>query len=133
MVSQQLLLTIFLPLAGAIALLLFAPGRYSARAAARTTTLLTLFCAGQLVLGYVRTAGGGEFAVTDAAWLAGGPASVRPVEPTAQRLIGTGYPFGGAHAGGMNAAFADGSVRFLDASIEKSIFLKLAAIADGSQ
>src|SRR5205809_69556 len=76
MVSQQLLLTIFLPLAGAIALLLFAPGRYSARAAALATTLLTLFCAGQLVLGYVRTAGGGEFAVTDAAWLAGGGAPV---------------------------------------------------------
>lgn len=76
MISQQLLLTIFLPLAGAIALLLFAPGRNGARAGALAVALATLFCAGQLVLGYVRTAGGGEFAVTDAAWLAGGGAPV---------------------------------------------------------
>jgi NADH-quinone oxidoreductase subunit M len=70
MVSQQLLLTIFLPLIGAVALWLFASaGRYVARVMALAVTLVTLFCAGQLVLGY---SPGTEFAVTDAAWLAGG-------------------------------------------------------------
>jgi NADH-quinone oxidoreductase subunit M len=78
MTSQQLLLTIFLPLAGAIGLLLLAPlGKYAARIAALAITLVTLFCAAQLVVGYPP---GGmepvEFAVTDAAWLAGGSAPV---------------------------------------------------------
>src|SRR5688572_10452016 len=78
MTNQQLLLTIFLPLAGAIGLLLVArTGREIARLVALAVTLFTLFCAGQLVVGY--PAGGTEpveFAVTDAAWLAGGSAPV---------------------------------------------------------
>jgi NADH-quinone oxidoreductase subunit M len=77
MLSQQLLLTIFLPLAGAVALWLAAPaGRYVARIAALVITLVTLFCAGQLVIGYSNTGGQSmDFALTDAAWLAG---SIRP-------------------------------------------------------
>jgi len=78
MTSQQLLLTIFLPLVGAIGLLLLAPaGRYVARVVALVVTLATLFCAAQLVVGY--SPGGAEsaeFAVTDAEWLAGGAAPV---------------------------------------------------------
>jgi NADH-quinone oxidoreductase subunit M len=78
MINQQLLLTIFLPLAGAIALLLLAnTGREIARLVALAITLVTLFCAAQLVVGY--PAGGMEpveFAVTDSAWLAGGSAPV---------------------------------------------------------
>src|SRR6478752_10071341 len=74
MLSQQLLLTIFLPLAGAIAILLAASaGRYVARVTALAFSLVTLFCAGQLVLGYPA---GTEFAVTDAAWLSGGSSPV---------------------------------------------------------
>jgi prepilin-type processing-associated H-X9-DG protein len=66
-------------------------------------------------------------------WLAGGPASVRPLDPATQPYIGIGRPFGGCHLGGLNVAFADGSARFLDASINPHIFQQLAAIADGSQ
>jgi prepilin-type processing-associated H-X9-DG protein len=66
-------------------------------------------------------------------WLSGGPASVRPVDPATQPFIGIGRPFGGCHLGGLNAAFADGSVRFIDVSINPNIFLQLAAIRDGSQ
>jgi NADH-quinone oxidoreductase subunit M len=81
MLSQQLLLTIFLPLVGAVALLaLSSAGKYVARAAALVVTLLTVFCAGQLVLGYAAgSAETLEFAVTDAAWLAGigGPLDIR--------------------------------------------------------
>src|SRR5678815_2281928 len=69
MISQQLLLTIFLPLIGAIGLWLSAgAGRYVARTVALAVSLATLFCAGQLVVGFVRTSGGAEFAVTDAVW-----------------------------------------------------------------
>src|SRR5262245_55191245 len=77
MLSQQLLLTIFLPLAGAVALWLAAPaGRAVARLIALAVTLLTLFCAGQLVFGYSTSATNVDFAVTEAAWLAGGGAPV---------------------------------------------------------
>lgn len=73
MLSQQLLLTIFLPLLGAMALWITASaGRSVARVTALATTLLTLFCAAQLVVGY--PAGGSapvEFAVTDLPWLSG--------------------------------------------------------------
>src|SRR5689334_15628263 len=73
MLSQQLLLTIFLPLAGAIGLWIAAPaGRHVARAVALLVTLLTLFCAGQLVVGYVTSGSQGDFAVIDAPWLAQG-------------------------------------------------------------
>ncbi len=74
MTSQQLLLTIFLPLAGALAIWVVAPlGRFVARITALVVTLLTLFCAAQLVVGYPA---GAEFAVTDAAWLSGSGAQV---------------------------------------------------------
>src|SRR5262245_951823 len=78
MTSQQLLLTIFLPLVGAISMWLVAPmGRPAVRVAALAVTLLTLFCAAQLVCGFP-AAGiqGADFAVTDAAWLSGGGAPV---------------------------------------------------------
>src|SRR4051812_44340407 len=73
MLNQQLLLTIFLPLGGAIALWLAASaGREIARIIALVVTLTTLFCAGQLVLGYPAAAAEGvDFAVTDMAWIAG--------------------------------------------------------------
>jgi NADH-quinone oxidoreductase subunit M len=74
MTSQQLLLTIFLPLAGALAMWVVAPlGKFAARLTALAVTLLTLFCAAQLVVGYPA---GTEFAVTDLAWLSGGGAPV---------------------------------------------------------
>ena len=74
MTSQQLLLTIFLPLAGALAMWVVAPlGRSAARVTALVVTLLTLFCAAQLAFSYPA---GKDFAVTDVAWLAGGSATV---------------------------------------------------------
>jgi NADH-quinone oxidoreductase subunit M len=76
MISQQLLLTIFLPLGGAIALLLASSvAREVARVIALAVALATLFCASQLMVGFVQN-GGQEFAVTDAAWLAGGGSGI---------------------------------------------------------
>jgi NADH-quinone oxidoreductase subunit M len=76
MISQQLLLTIFLPLGGALALLLAGSiAREAARVIALTVALATLFCASQLMVGFVKN-GGQEFAVTDAAWLTGGGSGI---------------------------------------------------------
>ena len=78
MLSQQLLLTIFLPLVGAIGMWLVAPmGKHGVRVAALAVTLLTLFCAAQLVFGFPADGiQGADFALTDATWLSGGGAPV---------------------------------------------------------
>jgi prepilin-type processing-associated H-X9-DG protein len=65
-------------------------------------------------------------------WLAGGPACVRPLDPMSRPYVGPDRPFGGGHLGGANAAFADGSVRFLTDRISPDVLEMLAAIADGN-
>jgi prepilin-type processing-associated H-X9-DG protein len=64
-------------------------------------------------------------------WIAGGPTSVRGVDPQEQPYLGVGRPFGGAHRGGANAAFADGHWQFLSEKINPTVLEMLAAIADG--
>jgi prepilin-type processing-associated H-X9-DG protein len=64
-------------------------------------------------------------------WIAGGPTSVRPVDPKEQPYFGEGRPFGGAHRGGANAAFADGHCRFLSEKISPTVLEMLAGMADG--
>ncbi|MCI0358677.1 MAG: NADH-quinone oxidoreductase subunit M [Planctomycetaceae bacterium] len=71
MINQLLLLTIFLPLIGAVLLALFGrASRESARLLALCVALLTLWCASQLIFNFPPT---GEltagFAVTDIPWL----------------------------------------------------------------
>ncbi len=61
-------------------------------------------------------------------WIAGGFPTVRGV-PEVDHLIGFDAPFGGCHAGGMNALFADGSVRPLSDTIEPKVFQDLARLA----
>src|SRR5687767_11454468 len=73
MISQQLLLTIFLPLAGALAMWPLASlGRGAVRLVALAVTLFTLWCAGQLIANFPAggIAPGADFALTDSAWLA---------------------------------------------------------------
>ncbi len=43
----------------------------------------------------------------------------------------SGYRFGSAHAGGMNAAFADASVRTIEYEIDQELFNSLAHRSDG--
>ena len=62
-------------------------------------------------------------------WTAGGPATVRGLDPRRPPYLGPGQQFGGAHRGGATVAFADGSVRFIGESIEPSIFEALATVA----
>lgn len=47
------------------------------------------------------------------AWTAAGPPTVRGLDPSRLPYLGANGTFGGNHPGGANAAFADGSVRFL--------------------
>jgi prepilin-type processing-associated H-X9-DG protein len=64
-------------------------------------------------------------------WTAGGPATVRGLDPARQPYFGRGHQFGGAHPGGTMVALADGSVRFLPETIAPKVFEALATIAGG--
>jgi prepilin-type processing-associated H-X9-DG protein len=64
-------------------------------------------------------------------WLAGGPATVRGLDPARQPYIGPGRQFGGLHRGGVNLLFADGSVRTLSPTIDPRVLEALSTIAGG--
>jgi prepilin-type processing-associated H-X9-DG protein len=72
-----------------------------------------------------------ETGVGHAPWSAGGPTSVRGVDPATRPYLGRGRPFGGYHPGGANVAMADGSVRFVRESVDPRVFEALATIAGG--
>jgi hypothetical protein len=63
-------------------------------------------------------------------WARGGPSNVRGFEPADVPLTGDGRPFGG-HDGAMPAAMADGSVRFIRASVEPGNLAAAITIAGG--
>ncbi len=71
MINQLLLLTIFLPLAGAVLLaLLGQTARESARLIALSVSVLTLWCAGQLIFNFPASGMlANDFAATDIPWL----------------------------------------------------------------
>jgi prepilin-type processing-associated H-X9-DG protein len=66
-------------------------------------------------------------------WIAGGPATIRPLDPATQPYLGRGQPFGGFHVGGANVAFADGSGRFFADHVSSEVLERLAGIADGDK
>jgi prepilin-type processing-associated H-X9-DG protein len=72
-----------------------------------------------------------ETARDHGAWTAGGPSSVRGIDPATRPYLGRGRPFGGYHSGGANAAFADGSVRFLRESIDPRVLEALSTVVGG--
>jgi prepilin-type processing-associated H-X9-DG protein len=47
-------------------------------------------------------------------WAAGGPPTVRGVDPAERPWAGYGRPFGGLHRGGLNVLWADASVAFMN-------------------
>lgn len=55
-------------------------------------------------------------------WAAGGFPTVRGLDPDDLPYIGPGRPWGGLHPDGLNVLFADGSVRFIAASIDPIVF-----------
>jgi prepilin-type processing-associated H-X9-DG protein len=64
-------------------------------------------------------------------WARGGPSTLRGFEPTDVPPCGDGRPFGG-HPSGMNAAMADGSVRFVSTSVHPAT-LAAAITIDGGE
>jgi prepilin-type processing-associated H-X9-DG protein len=64
-------------------------------------------------------------------WLAGGPPTVRGLDPGRRPYIGRARQFGGLHRGGVMVVMADGSVRFLGESIDPKVFEALATVAGG--
>jgi prepilin-type processing-associated H-X9-DG protein len=74
-----------------------------------------------------------ETARDNGPWAAGGPATVRGLDPNRRPYLGTEAQFGGLHGGTTAALFADGSVRFLQNSIDPRIFEALATIAGGEE
>jgi prepilin-type N-terminal cleavage/methylation domain-containing protein/prepilin-type processing-associated H-X9-DG protein len=73
-------------------------------------------------------------------WARGGSATLRGFDPADLPLYGDNRPFGGhaaekrlfgGHAAGMNAAMADGSVRFLHSSIDPKRLAAAITIAGG--
>lgn len=63
-------------------------------------------------------------------WARGGSSTLRGFDPADTPWHGEGRPFGG-HANGMNAAFADGSIRFVRASMEAGALAAAITIAGG--
>ena len=61
-------------------------------------------------------------------WSAGGPPTLRGLDPADLPLLGSDGQFGG-HPGGANAAFADGSVRFQNSNIDPRVLERLATLA----
>ena len=66
-------------------------------------------------------------------WAAGGPATVRAVDTNDRPYIGRNRQFGGTFRGGVNAVFADASVRWIKDSIDPEVFEALATIAGGEK
>lgn len=72
-----------------------------------------------------------ETSVSKGPWTAGGPPTVRGLDPSHQPYLGPGRQFGGTHRGGVMVAFADGSVRFLRESTDPKVFEALSTVAGG--
>jgi len=64
-------------------------------------------------------------------WKAGGPTSVRGLDPARRPYLGRGGQFGGYHRGGSTFLFADGSVRVLTDDIDPKVFEAMSTIAGG--
>ena len=63
-------------------------------------------------------------------WARGGSSTLRGFDPADASPRGDDPPFGG-HPNGMNAAMADGSVRFLPSSIDPKRLAAAVTIAGG--
>lgn len=66
-------------------------------------------------------------------WTAGGPATVRGLDPAKTPYIGEGRQFGGSHPGGTIVLFVDGSVHFIRDTINPRTFEAFSTIAGGEQ
>ncbi|HEY7426258.1 MAG TPA: DUF1559 domain-containing protein [Gemmataceae bacterium] len=89
---------------------------------------------GDIMAGISTTMMAAETAHENGSWLAGGPPTVRGLDPDCERYIGLGRPFGGLHREGCNVLRADGSVRRpVPDNVAPKVFRDMARIgrADG--
>jgi prepilin-type processing-associated H-X9-DG protein len=62
-------------------------------------------------------------------WAAGGPPTVRGLDPDTDDYIGPGRPFGGLHRGGLYVLWADGSVRWVAETVPPADLRAQATLA----
>ena len=70
-----------------------------------------------------------ETSQVSGAWTAAGPPTSRGLIPDGSAYIGAGGQFGGNHRGGANVTFADGSVRFVEQSIDPRVWEAMATLS----
>jgi prepilin-type N-terminal cleavage/methylation domain-containing protein len=76
-----------------------------------------------------------------APWIRGGPGTVRTIDPSADRLVGGGLPFGGTHyrerlfgrnvPNGFISLLADGGTHYSSKDAQPAVLIALATIAGG--
>jgi Protein of unknown function (DUF1559) len=64
-------------------------------------------------------------------WKAGGPATLRGLDPSRKPYLGKNGRFGGNHRGECMVLFADGAVRIVREKIDPSVLEALSTIAGG--
>jgi len=85
--------------------------------------------AGDVQAGFSYTLLAAETSQQIGPWAAGGPATVRGVDPKPAFCIGPGLQFGGLHEGGLNTLWLDGSVRFQTADLPAHLFAEWTRLA----
>jgi prepilin-type processing-associated H-X9-DG protein len=70
-----------------------------------------------------------ETAQAGGPWAAGGPATVRGLDPEEEHYVGDGRPFGGLHRGGAYVLWADGSARWVGGAVPPGDFRAQATLA----
>jgi prepilin-type processing-associated H-X9-DG protein len=66
-------------------------------------------------------------------WTAGGPPTVRGVDPVGGPPIGPGRAFGGTHPGGANVLWADGSATFMRDDVTAAFFAWSSRVHRGEE
>lgn len=70
-----------------------------------------------------------ESSQVQGAWTAAGSPTTRGLIPDGSPYIGVGGQFGGNHRNGANVAFADGSIRFIESSIDPAVWEAMATLS----
>lgn len=70
-----------------------------------------------------------ETSQVQGAWTAAGSPTTRGLIPDGSPYIGVGGQFGGNHRKGANVAFADGSIRFVESSIDPTVWEAMATLS----
>jgi prepilin-type processing-associated H-X9-DG protein len=73
-----------------------------------------------------------ETSQLNGAWTAAGLPTTRGLIPDGSPYMGAGGQFGGNHRHGANVAFADGSVRFVEQSIDPAVWEAMATLSGKS-